>query len=163
MKSHVPTYHTWMSDPDLLRLTASEPLSLDEELLNQQSWLLDPAKLTFIVADRDDPSLLLGDVNLYLHPHFDPGHAEIAVMIANPSRAAPAALANRFASSCITPPRISVFNFSSPNRPRQPSVAFLVPKARLHCRRRRSRQSGAARRTERLWRSRTSPRSNLCR
>lgn len=82
MKSHVPTYHIWMSDPELLRLTASEPLSLDEELENQQSWLLDPAKLTFIVALASDRSLL-GDVNLYLHPHFDPGHAEIAVMIAN--------------------------------------------------------------------------------
>lgn len=84
MKSHVPTYHTWMSDPELLRLTASEPLSLDEELENQQSWLLDPAKLTFIVALASDRSLL-GDVNLYLHPHFDPGHAEIAVMIASTS------------------------------------------------------------------------------
>jgi RimJ/RimL family protein N-acetyltransferase len=84
MRQHVATYHTWMSDPEILRLTASEPLSLDEELLNQRSWLLDPTKLTFIVTDRDDPSLLLGDVNLYLHPHFDAGHAEVAVMIANP-------------------------------------------------------------------------------
>lgn len=85
MRQHVPTYHQWMSDPDILRLTASEPLSLDEEFLNQRSWLLDATKLTFIVADAADPALLLGDVNLYLHPHLDAGHAEIAVMIAHPA------------------------------------------------------------------------------
>jgi RimJ/RimL family protein N-acetyltransferase len=74
-----------MSDPDILRLTASEPLSLDEEFLNQQSWLLDPTKLTFIVADAADPAPSCSAMSiLYLHPHFDPGHAEIAVMIAIP-------------------------------------------------------------------------------
>lgn len=29
---HVPTYHEWMKSPELLELTASEPLSYEEEL-----------------------------------------------------------------------------------------------------------------------------------
>ena len=85
MRAHVPQYHAWMCDAELLRLTASEPLSLAEEFENQQSWLLDPLKLTFIVASADAERRLLGDVNLYTHAHFEPGEAEVAVMIAEPS------------------------------------------------------------------------------
>uniref|UniRef100_A0A8C4WVQ9 N-acetyltransferase domain-containing protein n=1 Tax=Eptatretus burgeri TaxID=7764 RepID=A0A8C4WVQ9_EPTBU len=43
-------YHGWMQDLDLLRLTASEPLSLTEEYKLQQAWCDDEDKL-------DDPSL----------------------------------------------------------------------------------------------------------
>ena len=28
---HVPKYHNWMKEPEMLELTASEPLSLEEE------------------------------------------------------------------------------------------------------------------------------------
>jgi RimJ/RimL family protein N-acetyltransferase len=85
MASHVAQYHAWMSDPELLRLTASEPLSLEDEYANQVSWLADARKLTFIVAAADAERRLLGDVNVYLHAHLDAGQAEIAVMIAEPS------------------------------------------------------------------------------
>jgi hypothetical protein len=38
----VNKYHQWMLDPALLALTASEPLSLDEEIEMQKSWKNDP-------------------------------------------------------------------------------------------------------------------------
>lgn len=50
---HVPTYHSWMQDPDLLEATASEPLTLHEEFEMQSSWRDDPNKCTYIVLDRE--------------------------------------------------------------------------------------------------------------
>ena len=34
-------YHDWMASPELQKLTASEPLSLDEEYQMQESWRQD--------------------------------------------------------------------------------------------------------------------------
>jgi len=80
-RSHVATYHNWMKDPWLLEMTASEPLSLDEEYAMQASWRDDPKKLTFIVADRSSGKLA-GDVNLFYNISEDENAAEIEVMIA---------------------------------------------------------------------------------
>ncbi|KAG9244075.1 N-acetyltransferas-like protein 9 [Calycina marina] len=82
-KSHVPTYHNWMKDPDIQEATASEPLSLEEEYSMQVSWRQDSDKLTFIacmpsrapISDQettlqagklDSPDQIIGDVNLFL-------------------------------------------------------------------------------------------------
>lgn len=78
LREHVPRYHEWMQS-DFLRgiivlrctrvlpcsfhkecihdygdteMTASEPLSLDQEYAMQQSWREDADKLTFIVHER---------------------------------------------------------------------------------------------------------------
>ncbi|KAJ7481058.1 GNAT domain-containing protein [Mycena galericulata] len=87
---HVPRYHAWMQDAELRELTASEPLTLDEEFEMQRKWQLDEDKLTFIVCARGSETLdsgssltpsdprvsalpMIGDVNIFLHgppPHL---------------------------------------------------------------------------------------------
>jgi RimJ/RimL family protein N-acetyltransferase len=78
LKAHIQQYHAWMQDEELLRLTCSEPLSLEEESSNQRSWRDDPHKVTFIVcalgadgAAANDPDMtvgMCGDVNAFLAP-----------------------------------------------------------------------------------------------
>ncbi|KAM7498410.1 hypothetical protein LguiA_022824 [Lonicera macranthoides] len=95
MKEHVPKYHQWMQDPDLLQATGSEPLTLDQEYQMHLSWTLDPLKQTFIVLDKDlivgefihgDPHVeaMVGDVNIYMNDLDDSQMAEIEIMIAEP-------------------------------------------------------------------------------
>ncbi|WWC67128.1 uncharacterized protein I206_101035 [Kwoniella pini CBS 10737] len=95
---HVSTYHEWMKSPELLELTASEPLTLEEELEMQCKWHLDEDKLTFIILARKEinNSLLnknltleeikkckmIGDVNLFL-PDGIKGKGECEIMIAS--------------------------------------------------------------------------------
>jgi RimJ/RimL family protein N-acetyltransferase len=82
-KIHVEIYHRWMMDPELLEATASEPLTLNEEYENQQSWRDDPNKVTFIINDRETKKPV-GDVNLFLHQD-DKNVPEINIMIAESS------------------------------------------------------------------------------
>jgi hypothetical protein len=35
LKEYIPKYNSWMCDKELLELTGSEPLTLEEELANQ--------------------------------------------------------------------------------------------------------------------------------
>ncbi|WWC85513.1 uncharacterized protein L201_000377 [Kwoniella dendrophila CBS 6074] len=92
---HVPTYHEWMKSPELLELTASEPLSYEEELEMQRKWHLDEDKLTFILLAQPESrsskilSLgelqkckMIGDVNLFL-PDGKEGQGECEIMIAS--------------------------------------------------------------------------------
>jgi RimJ/RimL family protein N-acetyltransferase len=83
----------WMKDPFILEMTASEPLSLEEEFEMQQSWAEDPKKATFIVTrllpksgtsteENTDDAELIGDVNLFFNDYDDPKSAEIDIMIA---------------------------------------------------------------------------------
>lgn len=81
--AHVKTYHRWMTNPDLLRLTCSEPLTLEEECENMRSWRTDEHKLTFIVLDSARALAMVGDVNLYLVADSRPPQAEIEVMVAD--------------------------------------------------------------------------------
>jgi len=105
-RKFVSKYHEWMQDPQLLLMTASEPLTLTEEYDMQVTWREDADKCTFIVlsnssyiANRncdlctgddaapviDEISLMVGDVNLFLNDRDDRTVAEIDVMIAEAS------------------------------------------------------------------------------
>ena len=50
---HLPNYHKWMQDPSLLEATASEPLTIDEEIAMQREWKEDEGKCTFIILARE--------------------------------------------------------------------------------------------------------------
>ena len=73
----VEEYHNWFkSDPELLELTGSDILTLEEEFANQESWRTDPDKLTFLIRDTTDRSTgcqspLCGDINLFLSQEED--------------------------------------------------------------------------------------------
>ncbi|KAJ1951376.1 hypothetical protein FBU59_000192 [Linderina macrospora] len=89
--SHVPRYHEWMKSPYLQEMTASEPLSIDEEYAMQKSWRTDSDKCTFIILTREpdcdlyNNERMIGDVNFYLNNTDNPHEAELEVMIAEES------------------------------------------------------------------------------
>ena len=88
---HVRKYHAWMESAELREATASERLTLEEELAMQRSWAEDADKCTFIVLDRDRAGApcggMCGDVNLFLCDPMQEGDrsvAEVEIMIAEP-------------------------------------------------------------------------------
>ncbi|KAI9202783.1 N-acetyltransferase 9 [Polychytrium aggregatum] len=91
-REHVLIYHEWMKDPFLQEMTASEPLTLEEEYEMQQSWYEDEKKCTFILLssgmERNRVGIsaqfggMVGDVNLYFNDFYDPHVAEIEIMVA---------------------------------------------------------------------------------
>jgi RimJ/RimL family protein N-acetyltransferase len=90
-------------DPHLLELTASEPLSLQEEYDMQYSWREDPKsttllhflsnslshafkECTFIILSAlqhgSDIDRMIGDVNVFRNDYEDPSRVELDIMIA---------------------------------------------------------------------------------
>mmetsp|Transcript_9993 Transcript_9993/g.20921 ORF Transcript_9993/g.20921 Transcript_9993/m.20921 type:complete len:251 (+) Transcript_9993:236-988(+) len=60
---HVSRYHEWMKEPALLEATGSEPLSYDEEVEMQHSWLDDETKCTFIVHSAEACNYSLNELD----------------------------------------------------------------------------------------------------
>ncbi|KAL2632703.1 hypothetical protein R1flu_004182 [Riccia fluitans] len=93
-KEHVPCYHKWMQDTQLLEDTASEPLSLKEQYELQESWNSDPYKCMFIILEKErmkvpeeessNVEAMAGDVNIFMNDMEDEQAAEIDIMIAEP-------------------------------------------------------------------------------
>jgi RimJ/RimL family protein N-acetyltransferase len=94
-KKFVANYHVWMKDPYLQEMTASEPLSEEEEYEMQESWRDDPTKCTFIVLDREttlsagtnnesdvELTAMAGDVNMFFNDRDFSSVAELEIMIA---------------------------------------------------------------------------------
>lgn len=65
-KCFVEQYNAWMRDDELQRLTASEPLSMEDEYALCERLKSDPSHLTLIMVLADDPQRMVGDVNLHL-------------------------------------------------------------------------------------------------
>ncbi|KAL3877129.1 hypothetical protein ACJMK2_034882 [Sinanodonta woodiana] len=90
---HVQKYHEWMKSEELRQLTASEPLTFEEEKVMQRNWREDDNKCTFIVLDielykmdtANEIDAMVGDVNLFFNDPDDPSSAEIEIMIAETS------------------------------------------------------------------------------
>ena len=98
----VERYHQWMQDAFLLDMTASEPLTIEQEYEMQTSWREDPDKCTFILLSKknesgevgdDEVNRMIGDVNLFVSQRFyewvgedqverEEKNAEVDIMVA---------------------------------------------------------------------------------
>ncbi|XP_074519872.1 alpha/beta-tubulin-N-acetyltransferase 9 isoform X2 [Halichoeres trimaculatus] len=82
-----------MKSPELQQLTASEPLTLEQEYDMAKSWREDDDKCTFIILDKqrwgdssvEEEQCMVGDVNIFLTDPTDLSLAELEVMIAEPT------------------------------------------------------------------------------
>lgn len=78
-KKHVVQYNQWLQDPELLDLTSSEQLTLEEEYENQLDCQQSDTRYMFMILDNTLNFALAGDVDIFLD---EENNGEINVMIA---------------------------------------------------------------------------------
>ncbi|ORX77376.1 hypothetical protein BCR32DRAFT_295662 [Anaeromyces robustus] len=90
-KKHVEMYHKWLQSEEMLELTASEPLSIEEEYNMQKKWETENDKSIFLIMAKDfnkniddvAKGGIIGDINLFYQADDEDGDvAEIDIMIA---------------------------------------------------------------------------------
>lgn len=76
---HVLMYHQWLEDAHIQEMTATEPVTLDEEYQLQKEWSFATDKFIKIIKAKDS-GRLVGDINVFFSADGDA--AEINIMIA---------------------------------------------------------------------------------
>ena len=47
----VPSYHEWLIDPAIMKMTSTDETTIEEEYANQQSYVRNAEKYIFIVVE----------------------------------------------------------------------------------------------------------------
>lgn len=83
---HVPLYFRWMQSKELLEMTATEPMTIEDIEESQRRLLNDKTALSLLIqVSKNNVSSIIGDVNLFRHDFLcedDLIVAEVDVMIA---------------------------------------------------------------------------------
>ena len=89
-QKHVPKYHEWMKNEDLQHLTGSEPLTLEQEYVMQETWRDSDDKCTFIILHKknylkedNEIKAMIGDTNIFLRTEDSKLYGEAEIMIAD--------------------------------------------------------------------------------
>lgn len=65
-------YHTWMENEEIRELTASLPLTIEEEYEMQQTWLNDKDKCTFIILSKEIFDRTHDEIGMEYRIDYDP-------------------------------------------------------------------------------------------
>lgn len=68
LNEHVPLYHSWLSDPEMQKLTCTEPTTLQEEYEYQKDWDSSSEKIIRLI---EVDGVLIGDINLFKNGQLD--------------------------------------------------------------------------------------------
>lgn len=81
---HVLMYHQWLQDAHIQEMTATDPVSLDEEYKLQKEWACATDRFIKIIKAKET-GRLVGDINVFFSKTDEPNAdaAEINIMIAD--------------------------------------------------------------------------------
>lgn len=68
LEEHVPSYHSWLNNQEMQRLTCTEPVSLQEEYEYQRNW---NSKSDRMIRLIEADGVLIGDINLFRNDQLD--------------------------------------------------------------------------------------------
>ena len=80
---HVLMYHQWLDDAHIQEMTATEPVSLEEEYRLQREWASATDRFIKIIKAKGESGRLVGDINVFFtNTTENADSAEINIMIA---------------------------------------------------------------------------------